>query len=367
MSTALAFPDDDLPAGQALRDTQVFVAGGDPNSEQATTTARSIVEPPARILHPVADQRGVDAQRSTVGDGDPAPPAPAKRGSPPNEAAPVLADPLLTLAADVLDDLEAVRIANENRLRQLTRIEADADGKERGFGLPLDHPDVARLAALVDALVKAEHNAQLNLERMMRRHPLGPWVKATRGVGEKQAARLLAAIGDPYWNTLHNRPRTVSELWAYAGYHVLRTGQGAADSQTRNAGSGSTGGNLDQRSGEPQRASVGVAATRVRGQRANWSATAKMRAHLVAVSIVKAGGPYREVYDAARAKYEDAVHHVECRRCGPSGEPAQPGSPLSAGHQHARALRAVAKAVLRDLWREAKRLHETAPPPNQES
>lgn len=35
-------------------------------------------------------------------------------------------------------------------------------------------------------------------------------------------------------------------------------------------------------------------------------------------------------------------------------------SPLSDGHKHARALRAVAKAVLRDLWREARRL--TNPP-----
>jgi hypothetical protein len=83
-----------------------------------------------------------------------------------------------------------------------------------------------------------------------------------------------------------------------------------------------------------------------------------MRAYLVAVSIVKAGGPYREVYDVARAKYLDAVHAAPCKRCGPAGKPAQPGSPISAGHQHARALRIVAKEVLKDLWREAKRLHE---------
>ena len=54
-----------------------------------------------------------------------------------------LADPSLMLAADVVDDLERVRIANENRLRQLTRAEVDSDGEERGFGLSADHPDVA--------------------------------------------------------------------------------------------------------------------------------------------------------------------------------------------------------------------------------
>ena len=39
-----------------------------------------------------------------------------------------------------------MRISNENRLRQLT------DTTERGFGLTADHPDVARLAALVSKI-----------------------------------------------------------------------------------------------------------------------------------------------------------------------------------------------------------------------
>jgi hypothetical protein len=270
----------------------------------------------------------------------------------------VLADPLLALAADVLDDLEHVRIANENRLRQLTRDEEDVDGEKRGFGLTLDHPDVKRLAALVAALAKAEHDAELNLKRQLRKHPLGPWVKQARGVGEKQAARLLAAIGDPYWNDLHDRPRTVSELWAYCGYHVLPAGHRWRDAQGGSASGAQAGGNPDRSTPDAHAARVGVAAARARGQKANWSADAKMRAYLVAVSIVKAGGPYREVYDQARAKYDGAVHQVECKRCGPAGKPAQPGSAISAGHQHARAIRIVAKEVLKDLWREAKRLHE---------
>lgn len=40
------------------------------------------------------------------------------------------------------------------------------------------------------------------------------------------------------------------------------------------------------------------------------------------------------------------------------GKPAQPGSPLSLGHQHARARRLIAKTILRDLFEEAKRIHE---------
>ena len=45
---------------------------------------------------------------------------------------PILADPTLAMCADVVDDLEKVRIANENRLRQLT------DTTDRGHGLTID-------------------------------------------------------------------------------------------------------------------------------------------------------------------------------------------------------------------------------------
>lgn len=237
---------------------------------------------------------------------------------------PILFEPTLALAADVVDDLETVRIANENRLRQLTRSVEDVDGNMRGFGLDSSHPAVQRLTAIVEALAATERDAVKSLERSMRDHPLGPWVKAQRGIGDKQGARLIAAVGDPYWNDLYDRPRLVSELWAYCGFHVT---------------------------------DAGTAPKRARGQKSNWSETARKRAWLVATSIVKSGGPYRDVYDAAKAKYEGATHSALCVRCGPAGKPAQVGSPLSKGHVHARGLRAVAKDVLRELWREAERLH----------
>lgn len=241
----------------------------------------------------------------------------------PSPIQPALADPMLALLADVLDDLERTRIANENRLRQLTRSEADSDGLDRGFGLTDDHPAVASAAALVDGLAAMEHQATLALQRAVRLHPLGAWIKSTPGVGEKQGARLLAAIGDPYWNTLHDRPRLVSELWSYCGY-------GDAAKQVRR-----------------------------RGHKSNWSPTAKMRAHLVAVSCMKnLSGPYRLVYEAGREKYADSIHRADCVRCGPSGKPAPAGTPLSAGHQHACALRLVSKAILRDLWATARDIHE---------
>lgn len=273
-------------------------------------------------------------EESTPTDRPLSPDQPANHPSTPNQ--PTLAAPTLKLAAQTLDDLEKVWVANANRLRQLTRSEEDSDGETRGLGLDVSDPSVARLAVIVQGLENLTKEATKALEKEMRAHPLGSWVKAQKGVGDKQAARLLAAIGDPYIRPEldrgddgiePSRPRMVSELWAYCGYHVLDSG---------------------------------LAPARRRGQLANWSEDARKRAWLISTSIIKAGGPYREVYDDARVLYENAVHKVACVRCGPSGKPAQPGSPLSPGHQHARAMRMVSKRVLQELWREAKRLHEEA-------
>lgn len=357
---------------------------------------------PARLagqISPLATQLS-SSKRDAPGVDEQGSQAPAIHEPTPTGVAPGLADPLLALAADVLDDLETVWIANTNRLRQLTRDVEDCDGEERGFGLTLDHPDVARLAALVNALDQAQQQATKNLTKRLKEHPLAPWLKAQKGVGDKQAARLLAAIGDPYYNSLHDRPRTVSELWAYCGYHVLRVGaqvthdahsrtgsdpaltlpagQVTSDAQGPGA-SGSKIGHPDQSEVGRHGNTVGVAPKRARGQKANWSSTAKMRCYLIAESTMKQlkrdtcppdeelgyavhaavceCSRYRKVYDAARAKYVDAVHAVECVRCGPKGKPAPAGSPLSRAHKQARALRAVSKELLKDLWREARRLH----------
>lgn len=237
-----------------------------------------------------------------------------------------LADPAVGVLASTLDDLEKVRIANDNRLRQLTRPrdQLDADGKRRGHGLTTDHPAVAAQAALNAQLEQIEHQAILSLGRAMRKHPLWAWAAPIKGVGEKQLARLLSVIGDPYWHVHHQAPRTLKQLQAYCGYHVVN----------------------------------GAAPKRQKGMQANWNEDARKRLWLISCSLVKQDSVYRDVYDKARVHYADAKHDQACVRCGPAGKPAQPGSELSLGHQHARGLRAVAKAFLADLWAESRRLHE---------
>lgn len=257
-------------------------------------------------------------------------------------ASSLLTDDSLNMTAEVVDDLEKVRCANENRLRALT---TPAD--KLGFGLDINHPDVAVLSDLVDRLLQLEKEAIKNLERTMRRHPLWEaFGKNIIGVGEKQFARLLAVIQDPYWNDLHERPRKRGELVAYCGVHVLHP-EGNSRSDTNGT------------------CTLGMAPTRRRGVQANWNETARKRLWLIASQTIRYDGKdghplsyYRHFYDEARAKYADATHDFDCVRCGPSGNPALVGSPLNAGHQSARAIRKVMHEILNDLWKVAKELHE---------
>ncbi len=88
-----------------------------------------------------------------------------------------------------------------------------------------------------------------------------------------------------------------------------------------------------------------------------------MRVYLIAESCMKQRtSPYRATYDARKAHTEGKAHAVDCVRCGPAGKPALPGSPWSDGHRHADALRITSKTILRDLWREARRIHGTEMP-----
>jgi hypothetical protein len=243
---------------------------------------------------------------------------------------PILADHYLWMASKALDELEATRKANENRLRQLQ----DPDT----FALPADNPRVVAYAELVKSIKAVEDSTIKELEKTMRAHPFGEFQADLIGVGAKQLARLLAAIRDPYWNDNAGASRTFGQLKAYCG--------------------------LDVRNGEAPRLK--------RGQQCNWNSDAKMRLWNIAAKTIMFDGaldkngkprprsPYRDVYDAAKEKYADTTHPTSCARCGPKGKPAQPGSLRSAGHQHACSIRLVMVAILRDLYDEAVRLHQTS-------
>jgi len=267
------------------------------------------------------------------------------------------------LAAEVLDDLERVRMANGARYGALTGFTPagkpwrdDKDGDTRTAGMSPDHPDARRFLGIFEGLGALEKEAVKGLEKAMAAHPLGPWVKAQKGLGLKQAGRLLAALGDPYWRpTLialdenevevsrrEQGPRTVSALWAYAGEHVID----------------------------------GAAARRRKGVRSNWSTNAKTRAWLCAESCVK-----QLVKPCAVITVDDVTggQHVEECACSPfrvvydlrRTYTTRNRPDWTEAHRHVDAMRITAKEILKCLWREARRLHlefdpdlvENLPPP----
>lgn len=308
--------------GQRAAASQVEPAGQGQFSPQANATSTPKKIAPAGVKTDDGGQDPFDAQSR---------PAPVVA---------LLDDPTLALAADMLDDLERVKIASQNRLRSLTCDTPDADGVLRGSAMPLAHPEVARLAALVQMVEAAEHQAVLNLQRAMRSHPLGPWVKAQRGIGEKQAARLLAKIGDPCVNATAGTYRTVSQLWAYCGLHVV------------------AGGDPGHTALDTQHPRAGVAARRQKGQKANWSTDAKTRAWLIVQSCMKQ-------LDASCKTDTGIAEHVEGCGCSPyrvvidqrRQRTAATHPEWTPGHSLNDAMRVASKRLLRDLWREARRCH----------
>lgn len=212
----------------------------------------------------------------------------------------------------ILDDLERVRIMSTNRVA----------AQEREYGSAVPHLDV-----ILDPIKRAEHEAELELIRSWRRHPLAPWAKAIQGVGEKSIARLISHIGDP-----GERPN-VAKLWAYCGL---------GDPARK------------RRKGMTQEEAFKLG-----------NPAAKKQCWLIGEAFVKTrSGPYRAIYDAARVQYADRVHADTCVRCGPAGKPALTGSPWSLKHQHEAAKRKAVKEFLKDLWvasRQALLDAQTAP------
>jgi hypothetical protein len=246
----------------------------------------------------------------------------------------------LRITADLFDRAQQERIAVANLIRR----------PEDGGNI-----DPVFFAAHLDRLTDVEHQAKLMLGRVYRRTvptELRAWQTESPGVGAHLFARLLGHLGDPYIATPHYwegtgsartlmieepRVRTIGQLWQFCGH------------------------------GAPARRTRGMTAEQLAAQ---GSPLLKMLVHLNAEACMKQpnGTRYRDIYVAAKAATEGKTHTTECVRCGPSGKPAQPGSPWNDGHRHAHALRIVGKELLRDMWLARHHAETSAPnPPGEPS
>lgn len=283
-----------------------------------TATRRGTHETQARVAggdHISHDQRSGETQESVVVADQTAPaktetettraalertiPGQAMVLAQPSKAAPDLgAYRELRVIAEMLWDAQKTRIAVANRINR-----ADID------------PTIYTNS--IAAIERAEHECKLGLTKAYRRTvspEIRAWQKNTRGVGEHLLASLLGVIGHPVYAERHKWigegpsreleslgvfRRRVSDLWSYCGH----------GDATRRRVKGMTA---------EQAASIG-------------SPRAKSIVWLLACAQLKSSGPYRAVYDDARARYQDREGWTP-------------------GHQHNAALRLVGKELLRDLW-----------------
>lgn len=226
-----------------------------------------------------------------------------------------------------------------------------AVGNRQWAGNSLHVLDVEMNEALMASALNTEEQFAKALTRVYKQvvpDELQAWQKAAKGVGDLQFARLLGEIGDPFiatpysWSTTPPKDhvclplqcgkerhlvagvpfyRTLPQLWQYCGL------------------------------GDPnRRVTKNITAE---GLMALGKPQGKVLMHRIVAQVVMAkrfNGEYAVLYDAIKNGYVSKTHESECKRCGPSGKPAQPGSSWSPGHQDAAAKRYVAKEILRDIY-----------------
>ena len=217
-----------------------------------------------------------------------------------------------------------------------------------------------------------------------RKHPLAPWCKTVRGLGEHSAAILVAMLdGDPY--VAHPKRWEVGRGQSRSETHRLFADPTSAPRQCCAPHGTFDGPDEVASQGVPeaqhfgarhlvfdppfersvsqlwQYCGIGKPGRRSSGMSqedafALGKPLLKSRLRLIAEGMLKASNPhFRAIYDITRAHVAERVHEKPCAQCR-----AKAGDPWRKGHQHAHALRIVAKRFLQDLWCEAKRLHDAA-------
>jgi hypothetical protein len=174
----------------------------------------------------------------------------------------------------LVEDLQRVRLSHGNRVRQVLPLIPSHVTPPRGT------PSWEAFFKVSAEVLEGEEARVLKLaERLLKDDQIGRWMLAQKGIGPSLGVSIL---GECWPLTRFPSPR---HLWAFAGLHV-----------------------------DPE----GRAVKRKKGQRANWSGRLKTRLWLFSSSYLKAGGPWRELYDARKAlEYQKVgAHHSLDRQIG---------------------------------------------------
>lgn len=209
-----------------------------------------------------------------------------------------------------------------NQLGAMKRSHLASDEEIDAFGAPI-------VKTMKDAEKKIINEAAALLPTMSI---WTTWLSKVRGIADTLGIQLVAHI-QPVSDFAN-----VAKLWAWTGYKVVD----------------------------------GVAVRRKRGEKAKWDHALKKVCYQVAVSFVKNGGAYRELYDLYR-KTDKAKHPKKVLMLDKSGQPLLDRNKekrylYSDGHLHARGLRYIAKIFLSHLWqvwRETEGLPTPGPYPTE--
>lgn len=292
---------------------------------------------------------------------------------------------LLRVAAEMFFDAQQARIRLSNR----------AGKWAKAAGTPDRHVVPEWMEFEIEQAVVSEKRMRLVLARQYRvTAPPGviAWQKASKGIGEDLTARLLGHLGHPRAATpsrwvgsgskrelVWGDPfkRTVGGLWQYCGHGSQgRPSRGMSAEELFALGNPTLKmivylmasrailepGTKTQQ--EPKRCAKTIHGAAPAGTIPDPAtpgtepsdcppgrdSSATSPSHPTEPIPQPGVWPYRIVYEERRKVTSNRVHAESCVRCGPSGHPAQPGSPWSAGHQLGDALRFVGKEILRDLW-----------------
>jgi hypothetical protein len=253
------------------------------------------------------------------------------------------------MLADAYMSLQRERIRNVNRAKAVEKGLDQPPGYRRELW-----KDIEERFADLEGLIAKEFPKALEL------HPVAPWLMAVKGIGPTLACKLIGLIGDA------TKFETVSKLWRFAGLAVVskcsKCNHFIPTGLTRCPECGS-----DAFDGKAERP--------VRGERLHYDPRLKVTLYNVGVAFLKAGSPYRQVYDEAYAYYmENRPEWSGCRTCKSSvaqcKDPkahAEPGfrtetQGWNTGHIQRAATRKMVKLFVAHLWEAWYRLEGKAVP-----
>lgn len=241
----------------------------------------------------------------------------------------------------VLDDMERAsirrRAADIMDIGERAAKEAAKPEDKRMLVGGVSHPDFREWRHLIEASIAArapfdtvEAAALKEMRRLAASLPV--WTEFAEpipGVGETSLAIIVAEAGD-----LSNYP-SKGHLWKRMGLAVI--------------------------DGRPQ-GRPGKGATAQDWIDEKYSPLRRSRMWTIGDALIKAQGPYREVY-LARKLYERERAEAAGLTVAPSGKiPAKRAAEfISDGHIHRRAQRYMEKRLLRDLWQAWRRATTLVP------